>query len=143
MKKPVKKPKQADTQRVGRKFTNRQQRFIDAYAGNCKEAARKAKISYGYARQLLTKSNILEAIRTRQDTEVRPKTILTRQQRQEFWSKVMDDENENMHNRLRASELLGKSEADFVEHLVVKEEDTLTDEECEEIREILRKNLER
>lgn len=143
MKKSGNKLKQSNTQRVGRKFTNRQQRFIDAYAGNCKEAAEKAKISYGYARQLLTKSKILAAIRNRQDTEIRPKTIANRQQRQEFWTKVMRDENEDTKDRLRASELLGKSEADFAEHLVMDSEDALTDEECDEIREILRKNLER
>ena len=48
-----------------RQFTTKQPRLIDCYAGDIKEAAQKANISYGYARQLLTKSNILEAIQNR------------------------------------------------------------------------------
>ena len=106
-----------------KKKTAKQQRLIDCYAGNIKEAAEKADISYGYARQLLTKPNILETIRNRQDTEVRPRTIANRQRRQEFWSKTMEDETLGMGDRLRASELLGKSEADFVD--VVKSENTM------------------
>ena len=94
-------------------LTLKQQVFVDAYAGDIKEAAQKAKISYGYARRLVTKSNILKAIQNRQETEVRPKTIANRQQRQEFWTKVMYDKKRSMRDRLRASELLGKSEADF------------------------------
>jgi phage terminase small subunit len=123
--KAAKKPKRASRKRpatpqrqhAGRRFTVKQQRFIDAYAGDAKEAARKAKISYGYARQLLTKSNILEAIQNRQETEVRPKDIADRQERQAFWSKVMRNEKEETKDRLKASELLGKSEADFTENL--------------------------
>jgi hypothetical protein len=42
---------------------------------------------------------------------------MTRQQRQQFWSKVAGDESQEMKDRLRASELLGKSEADFTENL--------------------------
>ena len=98
-----------------REFTVKQQRFIDAYDGDIQKAAKKAGISYIYARRLYTKGNILESIKHREDTEVRPKAIKTRQQRQRFWSDVMDDEGEAMKDRLRASELLGKSEADFVE----------------------------
>lgn len=123
--KPTPKPKQTSRkrtatpkkQRIGRPFTVKQQRFIDCYAGDCKEAAKKAKICYGYARQLLTKSNILEAIRNRQNTEVRPKDIADRQERQAFWTKIMRSKSEETKDRLKASELLGKSEADFTENL--------------------------
>ena len=103
--------------------TAKQQMLIDCYAGDIKEAAAKAEISYGYARQLLTRPNILESIRNRQDTEIRPKTIATRQERQAFWTKIQRDEDESTANRLRASELLGKSEADFID--VVKAENTM------------------
>lgn len=113
--KPVKqKPTQGKARRP---FTLKQQCFIDCYAGDIKEAAKKAKISYGYARQLLTKSNILAAVRNRQDTEIRPKTIADRQERQAFWTKTMRDRKEETKDRLKASELLGKSEADFTENL--------------------------
>ena len=115
--KAVKKKSAKGREDPVKEFTLKQQRLIDCYDGDIKKAARKAEISYGYARQLLTKSNILEAIKNRQDTEVRPKDIANRQRRQEFWTKVMDDENEDMKDRLKASELLGKSEADFTENL--------------------------
>ena len=111
VKEPVEKPE----------FTVKQQRFIDAYDGDIKKAAVKAEITYQYARRCATKSNIMAAIKSRQDTEVRPNTIMNRQQRQEFWTKVAESEDEAMRDRLRASELLGKSNADFVEvHLDVK-----------------------
>lgn len=100
-----------------RAFTDKQQRLIDCYAGDAKEAAKKAGISYGYARQLLTKSNILATIQNRQETEIRPKTIADRQERQKFWTKIMRSRKEETKDQLKASELLGKSEADFTENL--------------------------
>lgn len=100
-----------------RQFTTKQQKFIDCYAGDIKDAAEKAGLSYDYARRLVTKSHILEAIQNRQETEVRPKEIANRQKRQEFWTQIMDDKNEATRDRLKASELLGKSEADFTENL--------------------------
>lgn len=44
--------------------------------------------------------------------------IANRQQRQEFWSSVMNDAEVDLSVRLRASELLGKSEADFTEKVI-------------------------
>ena len=40
--------------------------------------------------------------------------IATRVQRQQFWTEVMKNPEASLADRLRASELLGKSEADFV-----------------------------
>lgn len=40
--------------------------------------------------------------------------IKTRLQRQAWWSAMMDDKDAQRPDRLRASELLGKSEADFI-----------------------------
>lgn len=100
-----------------RHFTTKQQRFIDCYDGDIKRAAKKAGLSYDYCRRLVTKSHILEAIKNRQNTEIRPKEIANRQRRQEFWTNIMDDEDEETRDRLKASELLGRSEADFTENL--------------------------
>ncbi len=101
-----------------RQFTIKQQKLIDCYVGDIKEAAEKAEISYGYARRLVTKSHILEAIRNRQETEIRPKDIADRQERQQFWTEVMQDKTVEMKDRLKASELLGKSEADFADNIL-------------------------
>lgn len=94
-------------------YTRQQQAFIDTYDGNAKKAAESAGISYSWARQLLAQPNIKHAISLREKVETRPKRILTRQQRQEFWSKMVEDKEETSRNRLRASELLAKSEMDF------------------------------
>lgn len=123
----------------GQQFTERQQRFIDCYDGDIKSSAKKAKISYKYARELRTKTDIMKALRNRQETELRPKTIANRQERQEFWSKTFRNKKVDMRDRLRASELLGKSEADFVEKLAITTSESLSDAECEEVRELLKK----
>jgi len=122
-KRTSKRPKKKTTKKAVKKkstvrqFTTKQQRLIDCYAGDIKEAADKAEISYGYARNLMTKSDILEAVKNRQDTEVRPKDIADRQERQKFWTQMMRDTSEDAKDRLKASDLLGKSEADFTENL--------------------------
>ena len=95
------------------KLTIKQQKFVDCYDGDTKKAAKVAELSYDYARRLVTKSHILEAIRNRIDNEIRPSMIATRQQRQKFWTDVMNDKGELLKDRLKASELLGKSEMDF------------------------------
>jgi phage terminase small subunit len=120
-----------------KELTAKQQKFIDCYGGNTKEAAEKAGLSYDYARRLVTKSHILEAIRNRQDTEVRPKDIANRQRRQEFWTQIMDDKKEDTRDRLKASELLGKSEADFTENLKLNDE-RISKEEVEQVRNYLK-----
>lgn len=103
-----------------RKLNARQRKFISLYAGNATEAARLA----GYAgtdtslavtgHQLLRKPNIALAIRSREDKQT-AKGIMTREQRQAFWTSVAYDVNAKLPDRLRASELLGKSQADFTE----------------------------
>lgn len=100
------------------KLTARQQRFVDAYDGNATRAAIAAGYSEKTARsmgqRLLTYDDIQEAIRAREKKRSKP-VIATREERQAFWTNVMNDESQKMQDRLRAAELLGKSEADFIE----------------------------
>ena len=102
-----------------RPLTIKQQRFIDVFAGDIKEAAKKAGINYDYARRLATKSHIKNAIKNRVEKKIRPRDIASRKDRQQFWTEVMrgGKKKSNMRDRLRASELLGKSEADFTENI--------------------------
>ena len=102
---------------VTSQLTIKQQKFVDCYDGDIKTAAQKAGLSYHYCRRLITKGHIMTAIRTRQDTEVRPTNIATRQDRQLFWSQQMRNATLTMRDRLRASELLGKSESDFTDRI--------------------------
>ncbi len=101
-----------------KKLTPKQERFVKFYVGNGTEAARKAGYSGSddalgrEANRLLSNAKIASLIRVRQEKENIPH-ILSRQDRQIFWSKVMADPEEDMKHRLKASEYLAKSECDF------------------------------
>jgi phage terminase small subunit len=105
----------------------RRRRFVDAFleTGNATHAAIRA----GYARKgaaqqasrLLKIVQVAELIRERQlaasNTE---KRVATRQDRQAMWTAMMEAAGEfkdkiTISERQRAMELLGKSQADFVE----------------------------
>lgn len=102
------------------KLTVRQQAFVEAYAGNATAAALAAGYSERSARsqgqRLLTNDDIQDAIKAREAKRLAP-TIATRQERQEFWTSVLRSEDEAMKDRLKAAELLGKSEGDFLERV--------------------------
>jgi hypothetical protein len=119
-------------------LTPKQQRFIDYHDGNSTQAAEKAE--YKSPRQAgyenMTNPSIIAALASREDRERKP-FIMTRQDRQGFWSRVAlgkevqdvvvgkDAEGNHivikvppkMTDRLKASELLGRSEADFIEKI--------------------------
>lgn len=103
-----------------RALTAKQRAFVGAYAGNGTEAAIAAgyspKSAEKIARDLLRKTTVVELIRAREKEALNP-YIATRTKRQEFWSTVMFDGDEDMRNRLKASELLGKSEGDFIDRV--------------------------
>jgi len=98
-------------------FTIKQQRFVEVYDGDLKKAAKKVGLTYQYCRKLATRPDIKTAIRNRESTK-NNKKIATRQERQEFWTRIMNGKvSKTLSNsdKMRASELLGKSEMDFVE----------------------------
>ena len=100
-------------------LTARQRRFVEAYDGNASEAARQAGYSPKWADKfgpnLIGKNReIAAAIREREEKRVNS-LILSREERQIFWSNVVRDPDEDMKNRLKASELLGRSEGDYLE----------------------------
>lgn len=85
---------------------------------NEEQALLKIGYSKAYARSGLGNrvySNILlKAAIAKIDGETRVKHVADRKERQEFWTDLMKTAP-NMNDRLRASELLGKSQADFVD----------------------------
>ena len=117
-----------------KKLTVKQRKFVEAYEGNASEAARIAgyspKTAFRMGQENMQKPAILQALQEREEKEGSPH-ILTRQARQEFWSKVILGEVTDkvvdrrtgelieqpltMRDRLKASELLGRSNGDFVE----------------------------
>ena len=102
------------------KLNARQQAFVEAYAGNATAAALAAGYSEKSARvqgrRLITNDNVAKAIKAREAQRIAP-AIATRQERQEFWTSVLRNKDEAMKDRLKAAELLGKSEGDFLERV--------------------------
>ena len=122
-------------------LTVKQRKYVDCYDGNIKDSAKRAGISYQYAKELHTKTyyrHILYALQSRNDAQSK-KDIADRQERQAFWTKVFRGEESQptitgtdtegnpivtdippkMPDRLKASELLARSEADFVDKLAL------------------------
>lgn len=102
------------------RLTAKQRCFVEVYAGNATEAAIAAgyspKTAYSIGQNNLKKVEIQKAIQAR-ETERMGKAIATREQRQQFWTEVMESEEQPMRDRLKASELLGKSEGDFLDRV--------------------------
>lgn len=99
-------------------LTDKQLKFIAAYEGNATEAAEKAGYS-GPRRagsRLMQDAVICRQIKERQIQEAQP-LIASRQDRQKFWSETMYNEELEFPHRLKASELLGKSEGDFLDRM--------------------------
>ena len=75
-------------------------------------------------------------------TDIKAKSVANRSVRQKFWSDMMQDEDTPKQERLRASELLGRSEADFTDNIantVPDQSQTLTkDEQVEALRAQIR-----
>ncbi len=103
------------------KLTTRQKKFVDLFEGNATKAAILAgyskKTAYSIGQENLKKPEIIKALKEREKKETGP-LIADRQQRQRFWTRVFRDITVEMRDRLKASELLGKSEADFTEKIV-------------------------
>lgn len=100
-------------------LTQRQRKYCEEYASNGGNSFAAAKAA-GYGKPQVEghrnsqNARIIGALnRLRQDSV--DSSIATRQERQTFWSSMMRDPNVSEKDRLRASELLGKCHADFVE----------------------------
>ena len=94
-----------------------QQIFILAYAGNATAAAKEA----GYANpgmaghRMLKHDEIRKRIGSREEkANANGKAIATRQDRQAFWTDMMEKAARD-GDKLKASELLGRSQADFLD----------------------------
>lgn len=82
--------------------------------GAAREAGYKRPDPQG--RENLRKPTVRAAIDLlRQDTT--SAAIATRHERQAFWKTVLKDAEEDMRHRLKASELLGRSQADFIDRV--------------------------
>ena len=116
-------------------MTDKQRIFIAEYAKdfNATASAIRAgyspKTAYSIGQELLKKPEIQEAMQ-----EITNEKIMNREALQLFWSDVIRDDENGMKDRLKASELLCKSQGGFIEKVQaeIKEHKTLADFMLEE-----------
>jgi len=112
-------------------LTERQRRFVEAYVGKAEGNATEAARLAGYSHETTQGPRLLENVGVREAIEAarKPRTkraIATREERQEFLTRVMNDEDDSndngveMRDRLKACELLSKMQGDFIERREVE-----------------------
>jgi phage terminase small subunit len=105
-------------------LTEKQRKFCEAFAGNGGNA-HQAALSAGYAKPTpegvycLRKPKIQKALEHLRKSTTNS-AIMTREERQMMWTSVIKDKAERMDSRLKASELLGKAQGDFIDRVEVK-----------------------
>ena len=101
-------------------LTPKQKKFVEAYMGNAAKAALEAgysaKTATVIAYKLMKIPEIAKAIAAR-TVKKENKLIATREERQEFLTRTMLDADLSMKDRLKASQLLGHSQADFTDKI--------------------------
>lgn len=108
-----------------RKLTPKRQRFVDAYTGeamgNATEAARIAgyKSPRSEGCRLLTFADIQQEIAKVSQPRAQA-AIATREERLAFYTEMMLDDEQQTKDRLKAAELLGKVQGDFIERQQVE-----------------------
>lgn len=130
------------------KLTGKQKAFVEAYAdpnsktcNNAYQSALAANYSVATAKQacviVVENCSVKPAIEAYL-VRMKAKTVATRQQRQQFWTDVYQVKTNNMADRLRASELLGRSEADFTDKIqdTTEQQRELTEAEQAEAKRI-------
>ena len=106
-------------------LTPKQQAFVEAYSGNATDAARRAgykgsdNVLAQQGKHNLTIPQIVKAIAAHQ-APAKAARIASRVDRQAFWTSTMENSKVGIAHRLRAAELLGKSEADFTDKVDVQ-----------------------
>lgn len=111
------------------RLTLKQQRFVDNYTGNVKDAMKAA----GYigtdnslcvmGSRLLKDVKVQAAIVKKTEKLAKP-AIMTTEELLEMWSGWTRDETVKLPDRMKASELLGKSRALFSEKRIIEGGDT-------------------
>lgn len=114
---------------VGDILTPKQERWIDEYLKVNDLAIASKNAGYngsnsilramGYQNSLKFK-NIIEERRKELSEELRKETIADLDRIYTFWTDTMNDSDERMNDRLKASELLAKAQGAFVDRVEVK-----------------------
>lgn len=95
----------------------RQRAFAENYAatGNALQAATLAGYKHPHVQsaQVMALPKVRKALEILRESQTSA-AIATREERQAFWSQVLRDSKIDMKDRLKASELLGKAQTDFI-----------------------------
>lgn len=109
---------------IDTKLTEKQLRFVEAFTGEAQGNATRAARLAGYGgneaalavrgAELVRNRKVQEAI-ARATEAVRSRAIATREERQEFLTEMMRATELEPKDRIKACEVLGKIQGDFVE----------------------------
>lgn len=119
----------------GTGLSERHRQFVEAFMANGGNATRAA-ITAGYSKRTADRqaSRLLRNAKVRGAIDARAKSdpaVWTREDRQRFWTSVASGTGRfataPLRDRLKASELLGKSQADFVERHEIEAGSSLVD----------------
>lgn len=114
---------------MSRRITARQAAFCRGVAAgkSATQAAKEAGYSQAYANRQASQLLDNPLVRAELETlnrQIAAPEIATIAHRQTWWTQVMRDETRDMKARLRASELLGRSQGDFIEKVDVTSKGT-------------------
>jgi phage terminase small subunit len=100
-------------------LTENQKRFVALWSGQGKATAEAAGYSPGIAAKKAACRNmrnpIIKQLIALKRAEAVKDGIMTRTERQELWSRLALDPTVPLKHRLKATELLGKSQGDFID----------------------------
>lgn len=101
-------------------LTGLQRRFVKHYSGDARAAAIAAGYSASVANKadsvLMKNDTILDALQLR-ETYMRSESVASRIERQEFWTSIMRDDEQDIKVRMTAARDLAKSEGDFIDRV--------------------------
>lgn len=93
--------------------------YVGKCCGNAEKSVREAGYSVAYARgnayKILAREDVQAYIQYLRENTDNVRDIMELNDLQEFWSDVIRSEGVKMRDRLRASELLGKSKGAFTD----------------------------
>ena len=97
-----------------------QRNYVIAYNGSPSDTCRVLELNWKTVRNYPCLSHVRRALTLRARYEEMPDLIATRQERQMLWTDIMRDSEAEKELRLKASQLLGKSEADFIDKKIIE-----------------------
>ncbi|WP_391119381.1 terminase small subunit [Psychrobacillus sp. L3] len=106
------------------KLTGKQQKFVDYYltSGNAEDAAKKAGYNArGNTTKLLQNTTIQKAIIER-NIQIESDRIADMEEVKKFWTNTMRSDENELKDRLKASEYIAKTNAAFIDKVETKGE---------------------